>query len=746
MKCNPLRWLWGLLPIAALTFLAGQFEHTRIEADLAERVEDRFKTAGLAWAKAAFSGRDGVVTGRASDEADPLKATEVAGSVWGVRISENRTELIEKADSYAWWAQRSGRRVVLRGLVPNDATRQSILGLTRAQFADGDVVDEMRLARGVPSPDTWLSGVSFGLKQLAGLKNGEARLDGLGLSVSGEAASQTSYRGVKAALAGELPRGLRLTDDRVLPPVISPYSWGAKHSGTELMLNGFVPNDRVRAEVMTAAKGAFPRVARVTDRMEIGDGAPSGFLGVVTISLKELARLEEGNATLRDASLTLDGVATDDLTAQTTRRAIRAGVPQSYRVADQIRVREVAPAPQPAPTAISPYTSSIELDGGRVVIAGYAPSQAVRDGLLQSARVRFAGKTIDERLVIAPGAPDGWQRCLDGGMLGLARLGNGKLSVIDRRLDVIGRGDDEDVVSAVPGDIRGIIQGACDLTARIDYVAPAEPDLTWRAVFDGNTVTLRGDVVSQIVKAALVSQARRQFPGNVRVIDEMTISESRSRNWPKAAEAGLASLSELNRGEAVLSRQQLLVSGESRFEPAIVERVRERVSRDLPRGYTGREQIAMQRPQPGPPPVQPPPVGAAPQPAPPVKPVLAAEALACQERLREVASTGTISFERAKANLTADSTQTLGRLAEIARACPRVRIEIEGHTDAEGTPERNQRLSDRRANAVLIYLTRAGVESTKLSSVGYGETKPIAPNDTAVNRARNRRIEFSVTE
>ena len=75
-----------------------------------------------------------------------------------------------------------------------------------------------------------------------------------------------------------------------------------------------------------------------------------------------------------------------------------------------------------------------------------------------------------------------------------------------------------------------------------------------------------------------------------------------------------------------------------------------------------------------------------------------------------------------------------------------VRIEIEGHTDAEGTPERNARLADRRARAVADYLVKAGVEAGKLVAVGYGETRPVAPNDTPENRARNRRIEFTVRE
>jgi outer membrane protein OmpA-like peptidoglycan-associated protein len=116
----------------------------------------------------------------------------------------------------------------------------------------------------------------------------------------------------------------------------------------------------------------------------------------------------------------------------------------------------------------------------------------------------------------------------------------------------------------------------------------------------------------------------------------------------------------------------------------------------------------------------------------------------CQDELRQAVNRGVIHFGRASADLDGRSRPTLDELARVAKTCPDVLIEIEGHTDAEGTPERNARLSKRRAEAVAQYLAEAGVDAERLSALGYGETRPVAPNDTAVNRARNRRIEFAV--
>ena len=83
-------------------------------------------------------------------------------------------------------------------------------------------------------------------------------------------------------------------------------------------------------------------------------------------------------------------------------------------------------------------------------------------------------------------------------------------------------------------------------------------------------------------------------------------------------------------------------------------------------------------------------------------------------------------------------------MAAVAANCPEASISIEGHTDSQGPDVYNQDLSERRASAVVDYLVSQGIDATRLSAVGYGETNPIADNETREGRAINRRIEFSV--
>lgn len=272
MKCNPLRWVWGLVPICALAWLVAQLEHVRIEEDLGRRVDAELAGTGFKWVRTGFSGRDGLITGRATDESNPQKAADIAQGVWGVRLVENRAELIERADAYSWWATLTQGRVTLHGLVPNEAAREQIATLARSTFQGVSVADQMRLARGVPTLETWLGGVGFAMKQLQGLKGGEARLDGLGLTVAGEAATQPGYTAIKTAIASNLPRGIRLIDDRVTPPVVRPYVWAVRAASGQVILTGNVPSSGLRQQIDGIAKQAFPR-ARVADRTEYGDGA-----------------------------------------------------------------------------------------------------------------------------------------------------------------------------------------------------------------------------------------------------------------------------------------------------------------------------------------------------------------------------------------------------------------------------------------------------------------------------------------
>jgi outer membrane protein OmpA-like peptidoglycan-associated protein len=135
-----------------------------------------------------------------------------------------------------------------------------------------------------------------------------------------------------------------------------------------------------------------------------------------------------------------------------------------------------------------------------------------------------------------------------------------------------------------------------------------------------------------------------------------------------------------------------------------------------------------------------------PAPAPKAEPAPAPTVDRCAEviRLRGV----NFDFDRAEVRSDAavilDEAATL--LSDALRECPSRSVSVEGYTDATGADAYNLILSERRANAVLDYLADKGVDASRLSAKGFGESSPIAPNDTRDGRALNRRVELRLVQ
>jgi len=104
-----------------------------------------------------------------------------------------------------------------------------------------------------------------------------------------------------------------------------------------------------------------------------------------------------------------------------------------------------------------------------------------------------------------------------------------------------------------------------------------------------------------------------------------------------------------------------------------------------------------------------------------------------------------IEFETGKSKILPKSYPLMDEIAKTFIENPSYIIEIQGHTDNVGNPEKNLQLSQDRADAVLLYLVKKGVSSDRMTAVGYGQTDPIAENDTKAGRQKNRRVQFKIT-
>ena len=169
------------------------------------------------------------------------------------------------------------------------------------------------------------------------------------------------------------------------------------------------------------------------------------------------------------------------------------------------------------------------------------------------------------------------------------------------------------------------------------------------------------------------------------------------------------------------------------------------------RGLARQAELAQAPPKPKPAPVAVAPAKPKPKPA-PAKPAKVAPAPAVPKPVavppkpkRIIVLQGT-NFGFDSADLTPQCQATLDEQVAVLEKEADIKVEIAGYTDSIGPEAYNQGLSERRANAVEEYLISKGISGDRLEVVGYGKSRPIAPNDTKEGRASNRRVELNVLE
>jgi len=105
-----------------------------------------------------------------------------------------------------------------------------------------------------------------------------------------------------------------------------------------------------------------------------------------------------------------------------------------------------------------------------------------------------------------------------------------------------------------------------------------------------------------------------------------------------------------------------------------------------------------------------------------------------------------VHFQHDSADILPDSFSILEELAEVIAKRPDIKeVEVQGHTDNTGTAPYNLRLSQSRAQAVVDTLAKLGIDASRLNAKGYGQEKPLVPNSTEANRAKNRRVQVMIT-
>jgi OOP family OmpA-OmpF porin len=376
-------------------------------------------------------------------------------------------------------------------------------------------------------------------------------------------------------------------------------------------------------------------------------------------------------------------------------------------------VRLVNDETQLVPEA-KPFVWSAERDVVRVTLGGSAPLPATKGRLLEAARATLGGVEVVDQMNLSRGAPPRFDNAALLMLDQIWKLKDGKITISDAKVSLAGMarelGGREAIAAALKNLPEGFSVAANEIKAP-PYIFQAYKDPV--AV----TLTLTGYVPDNNAHAALVAAAGRKF-FNEKVVDNIKASLGAPSGFANAVVPALGALSRLSTGTLVVSDREVKLSGDAFYDAAAAQ-IRAGL-KDFPQGWQFKADIS-------------------------VKPASApVDGTVCQQLFSGLLAKGKIRFESGRATIDPDSAGLLDRLIETALRCPSANIEIAGHTDADGEDGFNQALSEKRAQAVMDFLVKAGLPAERFTAMGYGSTQPVASNDTDEGKAQNRRIDFVV--
>ena len=242
---------------------------------------------------------------------------------------------------------------------------------------------------------------------------------------------------------------------------------------------------------------------------------------------------------------------------------------------------------------------------------------------------------------------------------------------------------------------------------------------------EAGEVTLTGFVPNEDDKQRLTSEAQSLYGDKLVSTDVMVANGAPDDNWTQVAIANMTSLSAFQSGQLEMRDNAVLLSGTA-ADAAMRDDVLAK-AQSFPAIYDFKDNIIVDQ---------------QPAPAPQIESVSE-----CQTLFNSLQQSETILFETSKANIKGDASfDLLNRVADAAKRCQSFKISVEGHTDSVGSEDSNLTLSKSRADEVVNYLGQNGVSLSNLTAQGFGETQPVADNNTAEGRSKNRRIQFTITQ
>lgn len=539
--------------------------------------------------------------------------------------------------------------------------------------------------------------------------------DGLRVRLTGTAPSEVArFRALtQAATAVDASRILDETTVAAVDALTPPeFKIELLRNDQGISLIGLVPAGTDRAAILRDLRGERAAVP-VTDLLESADyPLPPLWEAAMRFGLQALRMAGPAKISIAPGEVTVVALADNAQDKARLEAALQKARPEGVKL--QARIS----APRPV---VSPYALRFVMNAsGARLDACVAEDQPTAARITEAARA--AGLIGRADCPLGLGAPSpAWGDAAVAAIGALSQLGQGAVTLSDARIGLragagVGRAQFDEVVA----QLRQALPAEFALEARLETAKTDKPvPIEFNAsLTDSGMLSMRGRIADAQMRQAVDSFARSRF--------QVTQSGLRSdaqvpEGWTVRVIAALEAVGTLHSGQVAVTPELITlggVSGDPQATDAAVALLTERLGPgaryDLAISYDRR-----------------------------LDPVLGLpDGEECVARLNRIMSESEIGFEPSRASIAGDPAPTLSQLAEVMADCGEFQIEAGGHTDSQGSEGFNAELSRGRAQAIVAAMRDAGIDTTNMTSRGYGESQPLDSNETEEGREANRRIEF----
>jgi len=654
----------------------------------------------------------------------------------------------------------------LAGYVPTESARQAL-----SEALPNGTGESLVLADG--NPEGFETQVPQALGVLTLLDSGKINYDGTAWSIVGTVDTPPRALSAEQAFAAAGLRQAGWSYDVALPrpavqaavPIIDPYAWRAQKSadGT-VLISGFAPTEQFKRYVAVHAGG------KVIDSSGVGAGAPDSFVADAIAGLDALLAMQQGSISLAAGSWTLTGNVQDGEARHRIESRLAASTDASaWHVA--IQAADAAPV-------VSPFTwMARKAPGGGVTLAGYVPTDELRKSI--AAR---AGTVVTDTTLVGSGEPAGFDVDVTSGLEALARLESGQVGFDGDSWSIEGQPLTSADADAAKAALQSSSRGTSGWTVSLAEPAPADPAEMPALPPVADAPAAPADVEAPVAEAtpaepAVPAAEEATPPAPVKPAPVEVAEATPQPETPPAAPAAPVVRNYVFEAkktlDAAVSLQGTVPADPMRRFLAVITGTTPgdtlQIGGNLPADFipnaeagtralmlladgefgldgstwvfTGRAENEADK-----------------------QAVLTALAavpqldqwetdvtllpplLVCEQKVGSFQTRNAILFESGSAKIAAASDTAIDELAGYLALCPEATVNVEGHTDADGDDEANLALSVSRAEAVVDALITRGVSPERLYAVGYGESLPVASNETRAGKQANRRIAFTLAD